>query len=277
MSYASIYQLFSLLSLSIAFEVINNHQQSVLGTKCLPNQYGVQLITTIENFNDLCIVIKHKKTKVVTKLTVYENGAVEAECNKLPCGTSGIRCTDNQVSCRAETDTFSSMKWASNGQSILQSCCSLSVPRKIYIGTDLVSLGSYYTGGMVDQRDLYSKDGLEFDFVSNVRTEQGGIRVWVYRVICPKASGSISGQLTESNYKQEMATMQKYVVPQYRYLPTLPASAALSLRAAQLVAQGVTTAYKPINPLQYRPTNWNLQQRDSPIATNSGNLLERLL
>ncbi|KAM3719579.1 Uncharacterized protein ACO02O_11445 [Dirofilaria immitis] len=236
MSYASIYQLFSLLSLSIAFEVINNHQQSVLGTKCLPNQ-------------------------VVTKLTVYENGAVEAECNKLPCGTSGIRCTDNQVSCRAETDTFSSMKWASNGQSILQSCCSLSVPRKIYIGTDLVSLGSYYTGGMVDQRDLYSKDGLEFDFVSNVRTEQGGIRVWVYRVICPKASGSISGQLTESNYKQEMATMQNNG----------------NIQSGAVVAQGVTTAYKPINPLQYRPTNWNLQQRDSPIATNSGNLLERLL
>ncbi|VDK85433.1 unnamed protein product, partial [Onchocerca ochengi] len=182
MSRASIYQLFCLLSLFMAFEANNNLQQSSLSTKCLPNQ-------------------------VVTKLVVYENGAIEAECNKLPCGTSGPRCADNQASCRAETDTFSGMKWASNGQSILQSCCEISVPRKIYIGTDLVSLGSYYTGGMVDQKDLYSKEGPEFDFVSNIRTEQGGVRVWVYRVICPNVYG-ISDGSTEINRKQEVATMQ---------------------------------------------------------------------
>uniref|UniRef100_A0A183H8Y8 GON domain-containing protein n=1 Tax=Onchocerca flexuosa TaxID=387005 RepID=A0A183H8Y8_9BILA len=202
--------------------------------------------------------------KVVTKLTVHENGAIEAECNKLPCGTSGPRCTDNQASCRAETDTFSSMKWASNGQSILQSCCEISVPSKIYIGTDLVSLGSYYTGGMVDQKDLYSKDGPEFDFVSNVRTEQGGVRVWVYRVICPKVNG-ISEGTTATNHKQEMATKQKQ------------GSNNGNIQSGRIVAEGVTTAYEPINPLKYRPANWNLQQRDSPIAANSRDFFERLI
>ncbi|MFH4984219.1 hypothetical protein AB6A40_010928 [Gnathostoma spinigerum] len=55
--------------------------------------------------------------------------------------------------------------------SVLLRCCSFNVPNKIYVGTDLVSLGSYYSGGLVDQKDLYSKDGTEFDFVSNIRTE----------------------------------------------------------------------------------------------------------
>uniref|UniRef100_A0A915APK9 Gamma-glutamylcyclotransferase AIG2-like domain-containing protein n=1 Tax=Parascaris univalens TaxID=6257 RepID=A0A915APK9_PARUN len=54
----------------------------------------------------------------------------------------------------------------------------------IYVGTDLVSLGSYYTGGLVEKKDLYGKDGIEYDFISNIRTEQGGVRVWVYRVMC---------------------------------------------------------------------------------------------
>ncbi|VDM46950.1 unnamed protein product [Toxocara canis] len=110
--------------------------------------------------------------KVVTKLTVYEDGAVEAECNKLPCGTSGARCIEAQTSCKADTDIFSGMKWAVNGQSVLLRCCSLRVPNKIYVGTDLVSLGSYYTGGLVEKKDLYGKDGPEYDFISNIRTEQ---------------------------------------------------------------------------------------------------------
>uniref|UniRef100_A0A1I7VML6 DDE Tnp4 domain-containing protein n=1 Tax=Loa loa TaxID=7209 RepID=A0A1I7VML6_LOALO len=66
-------------------------------------------------------------------------------------------------------------------QSILQRCCIISVPRKLYIGTDLVSVGSYYTGGTVDLKDLYSREGPEFDFVSNVRTEQYDLEV--FRVI----------------------------------------------------------------------------------------------
>ncbi|VDM96928.1 unnamed protein product [Thelazia callipaeda] len=124
-----------------------NSLQPALGTKCLQNQ-------------------------VVTKVTVFEDGAIEAECTKLPCGSSGTHCKENQTSCKAETDTFSGMKWASNGQSILQRCCTLSVSRKIYVGTDLVSLGSYYIGGKVDKKDFYGKEGTEFDFVSNIRTEQ---------------------------------------------------------------------------------------------------------
>lgn len=56
--------------------------------------------------------------------------------------------------------------------SVLLRCCSVTVPRKIYVGTDLVSLGSYYTGGPVEKKDLYGKDGPEYDFVSNIRVEQ---------------------------------------------------------------------------------------------------------
>ncbi|VDM07988.1 unnamed protein product [Wuchereria bancrofti] len=238
MSHISIYQVFCFLSLSVAFEANNNHLQPTMGIKCLPNQ-------------------------VITKLTVYEDGAIEAECNKLPCGISGAHCNDNQASCRAETDTFSGMKWASNGQSILQRCCIISVPRKLYIGTDLVSLGSYYTGGMVDPKDLYSKEGSEFDFISNVRTEQGGVRIWVYRVVCPKTTG-ISGRPTAISQTQQSATVQKQ---------------ASSNGNAQFrrVAEGIPTVYKPVNPLQYRPPNWRMLQRDSPIYANSKNLFERLI
>ncbi|EFO18798.1 WRT-10 protein [Loa loa] len=239
MSHISIYQLFYLLLLSTAFEANSDHLQPTLGIKCLPNQ-------------------------VVTKLTVYEDGAIEAECNKLPCGVSGVHCNDNQTNCRAETDTLSGMKWASNGQSILQRCCIISVPRKLYIGTDLVSVGSYYTGGTVDLKDLYSREGPEFDFVSNVRTEQGGVRVWVYRIVCPKANG-ISGWSTATPQTQERAAMQKQ------------ASNNGNAQSGGIVAGDVPTAHKPINPLQYRPPNWRMLQRDLPIGVNSKDLFERLI
>ncbi|CAG9534722.1 unnamed protein product [Cercopithifilaria johnstoni] len=234
-----LYHLFSLLSLSIAFEANNDQPQSTFGTLCLHNQ-------------------------VVTKLTVYEDGAIEAECNKLPCGTSGAYCNDEQASCRAETNTFSGMKWASNGQSILQRCCTITVPHKIYIGTDLVSLGSYYTGGVVDQKDLYAKEGTEFDFISNVRTEQGGVRIWVYRVICPKATGT-SAKSEATIHNQDIATMQKQATSNENAQP------------GRVVAEGIPTAYRPINPLQYRPPNWRLLQRDSPIGIKSRELFERTI
>ncbi|KAK6103127.1 hypothetical protein QQG55_11290 [Brugia pahangi] len=239
MSYISIYQVFCFLSLSVALEANNNQLQPTMGVKCLPNQ-------------------------VITKLTVYEDGAIEAECNKLPCGISGTQCKDNQASCRAETDTFSGMKWASNGQSILQRCCIISVPRKLYIGTDLVSLGSYYTGGMVDPKDLYSKEGPEFDFISNVRTEQGGVRIWVYRVVCPKTTG-ISDRSTATSQIQRSATVQKQV------------SSNGNTQFGKAVAEGAPTAYRPLNPLQYRPANWRMLQRDSPIHAKSRDLFERLI
>lgn len=44
----------------------------------------------------------------------------------------------------------------------------------MYVGTDLVSLGSYYTGGEVEEKDRYANEGIEYDFVSNIRTEQLG-------------------------------------------------------------------------------------------------------
>ncbi|CAI2342761.1 unnamed protein product [Caenorhabditis sp. 36 PRJEB53466] len=127
------------------------------------------------------------KNQVVRKLTVYEDGALEAECGPVPCGEVGRRCLDDQTSCRAETDVFSGMRWAPNGESILLRCCTMQSKNKIYVGTDVVSAGSFYEGGEVAEKDLYGdKGGAEYDFVANARTEQGGVRVWVYRMICAK-------------------------------------------------------------------------------------------
>uniref|UniRef100_A0A8R1HWP7 Uncharacterized protein n=1 Tax=Caenorhabditis japonica TaxID=281687 RepID=A0A8R1HWP7_CAEJA len=127
------------------------------------------------------------KNQVVRKLTVYEDGALEAECGPVPCGEVGRRCIDDQTSCRAETDVFSGMRWGPNGESILLRCCTMQAKNKIYVGTDVVSTGSFYEGGEVAAKDLYGdKGGAEYDFIANARTEQGGVRVWVYRMICAK-------------------------------------------------------------------------------------------
>ncbi|KAF8361134.1 wrt-10 [Pristionchus pacificus] len=131
----------------------------IRGTKCAPNQ-------------------------VINRLTVYENGAIEAECGPLPCGSSGYKCTDGIVACRSDNDIFNGMSWAPNGQSVLLRCCGLNVPKKIYVGTDLVTAGSFYVGGAISEKDKYGSGGAEYDFITNIRTEQGGVRVWVYRVMC---------------------------------------------------------------------------------------------
>ncbi|GMR37333.1 hypothetical protein PMAYCL1PPCAC_07528 [Pristionchus mayeri] len=78
------------------------------------------------------------------------------------------------------------MSWAPNGQSVLLRCCSLNVPKKIYVGTDLVTAGSFYVGGAISEKGQVRNGGDEYDFITNIRTEQGGVRVWVYRVMCEK-------------------------------------------------------------------------------------------
>ncbi|VDK25565.1 unnamed protein product [Anisakis simplex] len=121
-------------------------------------------------------------------------------------------CFDAQSSCKSDSEIYSGMKWAVNGQSVLLRCCSIKVPSKIYVGTDLVALGSYYVGGLVDKRDLFGQNGPEFDFISNIRTEQGGVRVWVYRVMCAAAvqqhgANSLdTAQIQESNDDQVEST-----------------------------------------------------------------------
>ncbi|VBB32282.1 unnamed protein product [Acanthocheilonema viteae] len=272
---------FTLISSSGMFSSFKSASSSTLMLNC---------IVKLKFVNSFLNEKEKTQSEVVTKLTVYENGAIEAECNKLPCGTSGAHCNDNQASCRAETDTFSSMKWASNGQSILQRCCTITVPRKIYIGTDLVSLGSYYTGGIVDQKDRYSKEGPEFDFISNVRTEQGGVRIWVYRVICPKATG-ISGGPAATSHGRDIAATEKTLSTVSFHTALLSASSKTlkscgkparthsqaTNSAGNAQSESVPTAYKPINPLQYRPPNWRMTQRDSPVRVNSRDLFERLI
>ncbi|VDN20844.1 unnamed protein product [Gongylonema pulchrum] len=134
----------------------------------------------------------------------------------------------------------------------MQRCCALSVARKIYVGTDLVTLGSYYSGGLVDKKDLYSKEGPEFDFVSNIRTEQGGVRVWVYRVICPKGNAGASHAAEERPAQRSVGTQ----------------TAGNNVQVEPRIPQGIAAppaAYRPINPLQYRPPNLpQLQQRLAP-------------
>jgi len=135
---------------------------------------------------------KCNQNQVVNKLTVYEDGAIEAECGPITCGETGIHCLEDQTSCKAESDVFSGMKWARNGQSLTLRCCSLSVANKIYVGTDLVTLGSYYTGGLVPKKDMYGNGGLEYDYIANARTEQGGVRIWVYRIICGMPNAEVN-------------------------------------------------------------------------------------
>ncbi|KAK5977478.1 Warthog protein 1 [Trichostrongylus colubriformis] len=112
------------------------------------------------------------KNQVITRITVFEDGTLEAECGPIPCGEVGRRCIQDQASCRADTDVFSGMRWAPNGQSVLLRCCTIKVPNKIYVGTDLVTAGSYYEGGVIAKKDMYYPKGREYDFIANVRTEQ---------------------------------------------------------------------------------------------------------
>ena len=113
------------------------------------------------------------KNQVVNKVTFYEDGAIEAECGPIPCGTSGAKCIEDQTNCRADTPfVFSGMKWAPNGQSLLLRCCSLEVGNKMYVGTDMIGLGSFYAGGPVDPKDKFGHGGIEYDFVSSIRAEQ---------------------------------------------------------------------------------------------------------
>uniref|UniRef100_A0A0N4ZBP6 Uncharacterized protein n=1 Tax=Parastrongyloides trichosuri TaxID=131310 RepID=A0A0N4ZBP6_PARTI len=170
---------------------------SFLALLALPVIYGQS--SSVEPISG----VKCAKNQVVNKVTVYEDGAIEAECGPIPCATSGETCIDDQIACKAERDVFSGMKWAANGQSILLRCCNLNVANKIYVGTDLVTLGSYYTGGPVSKKDLYGNGGAEYDFVANIRTEQGGVRLWVYRIMCPAQqepetpSSSSNSQITD--------------------------------------------------------------------------------
>ncbi|KAJ1369445.1 hypothetical protein KIN20_030903 [Parelaphostrongylus tenuis] len=165
-------------------------------------------------------------------MTVYEDGTLEAECGAIPCGEVGRRCINDQTGCRADTDVFSGMRWAPNGQSVLLRCCTIKVPNKIYVGTDLVSAGSYYEGGIVSPKDMYYPKGREYDFIANVRTEQGGVRVWVYRVACGENDRRVDFEPVTFNQ------------------PTIPTSTADTCKT-----KNTTQRPQEFNPLRYRPAN----------------------
>ncbi|KAI3413452.1 hypothetical protein GPALN_010945 [Globodera pallida] len=196
---------------------------------------------------------KCAKDQVVNKLTVYEDGAIEAECGPLPCGATASTCSEDMSTCKTPSEVFSGMKWAQNGQSLLLRCCSIRATNKVYIGTDLVTLGSYYTGGTVPEQDLMSpgQGTIEYDFVANARTEQGGVRVWVYRVVCggqKKASNSVQQQQQhappEASESNDGQTQHKFSDGQNVPAPAEPNAADPTEPAESEQAQ---------NPLQYRP------------------------
>ncbi|CAJ0959647.1 unnamed protein product, partial [Mesorhabditis belari] len=217
------------------------------------------------------------KNQVINRLTVYEDGALEAECGPIPCGMSAMRCIEDQTSCRADTDVFSGMRWAANGQSVLLRCCTLKVANKIYVGTDLVSAGSYYVGGPVSQQDLYGQGGPEYDFIANIRTEQGGVRVWVYRIMCPVGAEDVETQPGEEqeeqaqeeheeheehegheghegHEEQEEQVQKKHFEKRRDYLlKRLGAHGAAE--SIDEMPEEVAAEDEAVNPLQYRPAN----------------------
>uniref|UniRef100_A0AC34RQG1 Uncharacterized protein n=1 Tax=Panagrolaimus sp. JU765 TaxID=591449 RepID=A0AC34RQG1_9BILA len=199
------------------------------------------------------------KNQVVNKVTFYEDGAIEAECGPIPCGASGAKCIEDQQQCRSDTPyVFSGMKWAPNGQSLLLRCCSLEVGNKMYVGTDMISLGSFYAGGPVDAKDKFGHGGAEYDFVSSIRAEQGGVRIWVHRIMCASESDApvvdnrqrvpIPDNVRRSPARVDGTRIAEDVDEQRRQ--------NLLNRLAEnrdSPVQTVVQDERPVNPLQYRP------------------------
>ncbi|GMR37318.1 hypothetical protein PMAYCL1PPCAC_07513, partial [Pristionchus mayeri] len=237
-----------LSSLLLAALVAAESKTPIRGTKCAHNQ-------------------------VINRLTVYEDGAIEAECGPLPCGSSGHRCTDGTVACKGDTDIFNGMSWAPNGQSVLLRCCSLNVPKKIYVGTDLVTAGSFYVGGAISEKDKYGNGGDEYDFITNIRTEQGGVRVWVYRVMCekegvpaavaaaPRPTAAPVPRPAEAAPAETNASRQEAFEARRRYLLERLSGQKETAQSEEIEDEGEEGEYEDeeeapastFNPLRYRP------------------------
>ncbi|KAL7077034.1 hypothetical protein ACQ4LE_003563 [Meloidogyne hapla] len=215
---------------------------------------------------------KCAQNQVVNKLTVYEDGAIEAECGPLPCGSTGI-CSEDLSSCKAASDIFSGMKWARNGQSLLLRCCSLQAGNKIYIGTDLVTLGSYYTGGIVPEKDMMGTAGIEYDFVANARTEQGGVRVWVYRIVCQSENHRYQQQqqpsiphpsMPQQKIEDQMSNDEQ-PISEIQEQKRLQKDETIENKDEEGEEQSIP------NPLQYRPRRNHQQSVDSSPANRVTN------
>uniref|UniRef100_A0A1I8B3J1 Secreted protein n=1 Tax=Meloidogyne hapla TaxID=6305 RepID=A0A1I8B3J1_MELHA len=188
------------------------------------------------------------KNAVVNKLTVYEDGAIEAECGPLPCGSTGI-CSEDL-------------------SSLLLRCCSLQAGNKIYIGTDLVTLGSYYTGGIVPEKDMMGTAGIEYDFVANARTEQGGVRVWVYRIVCQSENHRYQQQqqpsiphpsMPQQKIEDQMSNDEQ-PISEIQEQKRLQKDETIENKDEEGEEQSIP------NPLQYRPRRNHQQSVDSSPA-----------
>ncbi|CAD5213662.1 unnamed protein product [Bursaphelenchus xylophilus] len=198
-----------------------------------------------------------RPNQVVNKVTVFDDGAIEAECGPIPCGQSGAQCSDDLPHCKSEADNvFSGMRWSKNGQSILLRCCSINVPNKVYVGTDLVSTGSYYTGGLVGKKDMFGKAGPEFDYVSNIRAEQGGVRIWVYRIMCPVE------ETKRPEFPPQPEPQRAALSAEQRRQNVLQ---QLNQQSEVGASVDAPVEEEPANPLQYRPPARMARQKDSPM------------
>lgn len=202
-----------------------------------------------------------RPNQIVNKITVFEDGGIEAECGPIPCGNSGIQCVDDNATCKSEADSvFSGMKWGKNGQSLALRCCNINVANKIYVGTDLVGLGSYYTGGLVGKTEMFGHGGPEYDYVSNIRAEQGGVRIWVYRIMCPVAD-------TKPQARQPVVLQEPQAVltPAQRRQNVLQQLSQQQQQTQVSESNDEQGDEAPSNPLQYKPAARMARQKDSPM------------
>ena len=216
-------------------------------------------VISAQSLNSAMPGVHCAKNQVVNKVTLYEDGSIEAECGPMPCGVSGTTCTENNTACKG--DVFSGMKWAPNGQALLLRCCGLEVGSKVYVGTDTVQLGSYYIGGPVAAKDKSGHGGSEYDFVSNLRAEQNGVRIWVHRIIC--ASTEDQEQIRRAPARTDVAPLNSpndHAAFMSRREQVLRSIAAQNQDSPveHVAAQEEETA--AVNPLQYRP-----RMRDQPV------------
>jgi len=90
---------------------------------------------------------------------------------------------------------------------------------------------------------------IEYDFVANVRTEQGGVRIWVYRMICDSRR---SADTVEK--PQQVGAKANQMEERRNYLMS-----HLNKQFAEN-NDGPSDSVVP-NPLQFRPQHETLQTR----------------
>uniref|UniRef100_A0A915EIQ8 Uncharacterized protein n=1 Tax=Ditylenchus dipsaci TaxID=166011 RepID=A0A915EIQ8_9BILA len=122
---------------------------------------------------------------------------------------------------------------------------------------------------------MYGKEGPEYDFVVNVRTEQGGVRVWVYRLMCPMSAPTEPVEQKQVSQQNSAPAQQQQQSPHSKnesfekrrqYLLKLIAenqdAPSETVQESVAAAAPSETEQEVVNPLQYRPPQQ--RQKDAP-------------